>query len=287
VYQPIINLPTQQIVGSEALIRWRHPELGYILPGRFIPIVEESGLIVPVGLWVLRQACAQAAAWQATSPGVYVSVNVAPAQLKEADFVEKVVSALETSQLPARCLTLEIVENCLVERFDATSATLGKLRELGIRIAIDDFGTGYSSLQYLRRLPVDMLKLDRVFIDRLPSSREDAAIVSAVMTMGFGLGLTVVAEGVETAAQADFLTREGCPLAQGFLYSKPLHIEQWREKLRHANDRAPESTRRITRRMSLHAPGLNSVAPHQSIPPVSIKQLGPLAPSITSLRVKE
>lgn len=287
VYQPILNLQTRQIIGSEALIRWKHPEHGYISPGRFIPIVEESGLMVAVGSWVLQKACAEAATWQGFAPGTYVSVNVAAAQLKELDFVDKVTSALESTRLPARCLTLEIVESCLIDELDVTSSTLGKLRELGVRIAIDDFGTGYSSLQYLRRLPVDMLKLDRVFVDRLPSSREDAAIVSAVMTMGFGLGLTIVAEGVENASQADFLSREGCPLAQGFLFSQPLHVEQWRDKLRQANDCAPESTRRITRRTSLRAPGLSSVPPQGSVPPVSIRQSGPLGSQQPTIRLKD
>lgn len=290
VYQPIINLPTRQIVGSEALIRWNHPEHGYISPGRFIPIVEESGLIVPLGSWVLRQACAEAAAWQSYAPGIYVSVNVAPAQLKEADFVQDVMNALEASGLPPRCLTLEIVENCLVERLDTTSATLGQLRELGVRVAIDDFGTGYSSLQYLRRLPVDMLKLDRVFVDRLPTSREDAAIVSAVMTMGAGLGLTIVAEGVETQAQADYLAREGCPLAQGFLFSKPLHVEQWREKLLQHNERSPESTRRVTRRSSFHAAGLRSAHSAHPAPTLGASaktSSSPASARTTSIQLKE
>jgi diguanylate cyclase (GGDEF)-like protein len=288
VYQPILNLAARQIVGAEALIRWKHPEHGYISPGRFIPIVEESGLIVPLGSWVLRQACTEAAAWQTYAPDTYVSVNVAPAQLKELDFVDKVTEALALSRLPAKCLTLEIVENCLVERLDATSVTLEQLRDLGVRIAIDDFGTGYSSLQYLRRLPIDMLKLDRVFIDRLPTSREDVAIVSSVMTMGFGLGLTIVAEGVETAAQAEFLSSAGCPLAQGFLFSKPQHVDQWRETLRQTQERTPESTRRTTRLSSLHAPGLRTRPPQHSAPPASMRHPSALArPSISSVKIKD
>lgn len=262
VYQPIVGLPNRQILGAEALIRWQHPEQGYLSPGRFIPIVEESGLIVPLGSWVLSRACAEAAAWQAVAPGTYVSVNVAPAQLKEPDFVETVVRVLEESDLPANCLTLEIVENCLVERFDATSVTLGQLRALGVRIAIDDFGTGYSSLQYLRRLPVDILKLDRVFVDRLPASGADSAIVSAVLTMGRGLGLAIVAEGVENPAQADFLAAEGCSLAQGFLFSVPLHVEQWRAKLWGTSERGPESARRVAKRAAVGETLAPASAPH-------------------------
>lgn len=228
VYQPILYLEDGRVRGAEALIRWNHPEQGCIAPGRFIPVLESLGLIVPLGTWVLRQACAEAASWQHSHPGLYVSVNVAPAQLKERDFVEVVTRVLAETGLPASALVLEIVENCLVEHLDSTSASLAHLRNMGVRVAIDDFGTGYSSLQYLRRLPVDMLKLDRAFIDRVPGSREDAAIVSAVLTMGRGLGLIVVAEGVETGMQCDFLASEGCVLVQGYFFSHPLTQAAWR-----------------------------------------------------------
>lgn len=247
VYQPIFYIEDGRVRGAEALIRWNHPEHGSIAPARFIPVVEDLGLIVPLGNWVLEHACAEAARWQQRHPGLYVSVNVAPAQLKERDFVEVVTRVLAETGLAPGALVLEIVENCLVEHLDATSASLAHLRNMGVRVAIDDFGTGYSSLQYLRRLPVDMLKLDRAFIDRVLASREDAAIVSAVLTMGRGLGLTVVAEGVESRAQCDFLANEGCLLAQGYFFSQPLSQAEWRAKVLSGATELPSTNRRSVR----------------------------------------
>ena len=189
-------------------------------------------MIIPIGKWVLRTACAQAAAWQRFGRPVYVNVNVSVQHVQESGFVAFVQQVLAETGLPASLLGVELVENKLVERVDVVTRTLSELMQLGVKVAVDDFGTGYSSLAYLKNLPVDTLKLDRSFVSGVPLSASDSAIVSAVLTMGRGLGLSVVAEGVETAAQLEYLVSQGCELAQGYYFSKPTELRHWEARLK-------------------------------------------------------
>ena len=221
-YQPMLDLRNERVVGVEALLRWRHPERGVIPPDAFIPIAEESGLIVPIGRWVLQQACVQAATWNETGYRLDISVNVSARQLERTEFVEEVRMALLESGLDAATLTLEITETVLMRKPDATARLLGELKELGVRIAVDDFGTGYSSLAYLRQFPVDSLKIDRTFIAGLTLSGESHALTHTLIQLGRALGLQTLAEGVEQPSQVRQLQHEGCDLAQGFLFARPL-----------------------------------------------------------------
>ncbi len=221
VYQPQMNLETDRIVGCEALIRWRHPARGIVSPAEFIPLAEEIGLIVPIGEWVLRTACREAARW----PGdLTVAVNLSPAQFRGGKLVATVASALAASGLDPRRLELEITEGLLLHDSDANIATLHALRDLGLRIAMDDFGTGYSSLSYLRSFPFDRIKIDRSFVSGGPDegAGDAMAIVRAVAGLGAALGIATVAEGVETPEQMDRIRREGCTDVQGYLISRPV-----------------------------------------------------------------
>jgi diguanylate cyclase (GGDEF)-like protein len=217
-YQPVVCLADETITGLEALIRWRHPERGLISPGEFIPLAEEIGLIVGIGEWAIRQACATAAFWPDHTT---VAVNVSPKQFRHPGLVQVVVSALATSGLPARRLELEITESVLLEDGDRTLATLFRLRELGVRIAMDDFGTGYSSLSYLQSFPFDRIKIDRSFVKDITVASGSLNIVRAVAAMAKGLGMAATAEGVETQEQMDTVKSEGCTEMQGFFFSKP------------------------------------------------------------------
>jgi diguanylate cyclase (GGDEF)-like protein/PAS domain S-box-containing protein len=218
-YQPLVNLGSNAVTACEALLRWRHPERGMISPMDFIPLAEEIGLIVPLGEWVLRQACAQAATW----PGeIKVAVNLSPAQFRSRGVVQAVMSALAHSGLAPQRLELEITESVLLGETDANLATLHRLREIGARISMDDFGTGYSSLSYLRSFPFDKIKIDRSFVRELAERPDCVAIVRAVAGLGASLGIATTAEGVETPEQLDRLRREGCTEVQGFLFSPPL-----------------------------------------------------------------
>ena len=217
-YQPIIDVKSGQITSCEALIRWHHPERGMIAPLKFIPVAEETSLIVPIGEWVLRQACAEAARWP---KHVTVAVNLSPAQFKSRNLVPTVINALAASGLPASRLELEITEMVLLQDNEGAFAILHQLRHLGIKIAMDDFGTGYSSLGYLRSFPFDKIKIDQSFIRDLPSKLDSVAIVRAVVGLSSSLGITTTAEGVETKEQLASLTAEGCTEFQGFLYSRP------------------------------------------------------------------
>ncbi|MCB6182455.1 EAL domain-containing protein [Leeia sp. TBRC 13508] len=222
-YQPQIDLITKELVGMEALIRWRHPELGLVSPLRFIPIAEETGLIVPIGEWVLREACRQTKVWEdAGLKVVPVAVNLSARQFLKGSLVETVASALAESRLDPELLQLEITESLLMYEVEDTIQLLSRLNELGVSLAIDDFGTGYSSLSYLKRFPIDHLKIDRSFVRDVINDPDDASITSAIIAMAHNLKLKVVAEGVETEQQASFLKELGCEFAQGFLYSKPL-----------------------------------------------------------------
>jgi diguanylate cyclase (GGDEF)-like protein len=221
-YQPMLDLKDRRVVGVEALLRWRHPTRGVIPPDAFIPIAEDSGLIVPIGRWVLEQACLQAAAWHENGYPLNISINVSARQLERTKFVEEVRAALRDSGLDAATLTLEITETVLMRKPDATAHLLGELKELGVRIAVDDFGTGYSSLAYLRQFPVDSLKIDRTFITGLTRSGEAHALTHTLIQLGKALGLQTLAEGVEQHSQVRQLQHEGCDLAQGFLFARPL-----------------------------------------------------------------
>jgi diguanylate cyclase (GGDEF)-like protein/PAS domain S-box-containing protein len=222
-YQPSVNLETGEIVGVEALIRWPHPDLGLVAPAEFIPIAEESGLIVPVGRWVLGEACQQARAWQhiGLAP-ILIGVNVSAVELRAADFIAGVGVILADTGLDARFLELELTETFLMQDSTSTLAVLHELKDLGIRLALDDFGTGYSSLSHLKRLPIDTLKIDQSFVRSVTTDPDDASIIGAVISMGNNLHMRVVAEGVETQGQLRFLQDHECHFGQGFHFSQPL-----------------------------------------------------------------
>ena len=219
-FQPVLELATGQIVGAEALVRWQHPERGLMPPMEFIPIAEQTGQIAPIGRYVLAQACRQAVAWSAAGHPIRMSVNVAVDQLRDEDFPGTVANMLSETGLPAGQLCLEITESSLM-REAGHGAGVAALKQLGVRLSIDDFGTGYSSLSYLHQMPVDELKIDRSFIGRLDNDRRDRHLVEAINGMARALDLTVVAEGVETHEQRQFLTKLGCGLAQGYLFARP------------------------------------------------------------------
>jgi diguanylate cyclase (GGDEF)-like protein/PAS domain S-box-containing protein len=220
-YQPQVDLQSGLIVGVEALARWRHPDLGVVPPGRFIPLAEKSGLIVPIGRWALATACAQGVAWHASAAPLRIGVNVSARQFR-GDLFQIVAAALETTGFDAQWLELELTESLLMEDPETARATLLKLKGLGVKIAIDDFGSGYSSLSYLRHFPIDRLKIDQTFIRDLTTSADDAAIARAIIALGHNMNLRVVAEGVETAEQLAFLRDNGCDVMQGFLFSEPV-----------------------------------------------------------------
>jgi diguanylate cyclase len=223
-YQPQIAVKTGQMVGIEALLRWHHPQRGMISPNTFIPIAEELGLIIPIGEWVLRNACQEFSAFQALQPRLKLSVNLSMGQLQQANFVEMVAGILRETQINPACLQLELTETCLMKQIKTTIYTLQQLKQLGVGIAIDDFGTGYSSLSYLSQLPIDGLKIDHTFVSRLMIDQNAAVISNAIIDMAHRLNLDVIAEGVETQGQLMFLHQLGCDCVQGFLYSRPLTL---------------------------------------------------------------
>ena len=225
-YQPKINLHNGAIVGVEALIRWRHPQRGLLSPVQFVPIAEDCGLILPIGRWVLREACRQARAWQdAGLPPITVAINTSAAEFRADDFLDNLRATLEASRLEPRFLELELTESVLMRDAEATGSVLHALADLGIKLAVDDFGTGYSSLSYLRRFPIDTLKIDQSFVSRMTHNPDDAAVVGAVISMAKSLRLRVIAEGVETAEQAAFLQTQHCDEGQGYLFGRPVAAE--------------------------------------------------------------
>jgi diguanylate cyclase (GGDEF)-like protein/PAS domain S-box-containing protein len=241
-YQPIVELSSGQIVGAEALIRWQHPEKGLLLPARFLPIVEESGLSIPLGEWVLRTACAQIKTWHdAGLPQVTVSVNVSARQFRDEALVQNVADALERTGLEARWLELELTEDIVMQDTERLITKLNTLKALGVRLSLDDFGTGYSSLSYLKRFPLDQLKVDQSFVRDVTSNPNDAAIVRAVISLGNSMKLELVVEGVETATQLAWLRRHRCEKIQGYYFSPPLSASEFEQILRDRKSLPPEA----------------------------------------------
>jgi len=234
-YQPIVSLADGTVVGFEALIRWWHPVRGLLLPASFLPIAEDTGLVIPMGSWVMAQVCRQQAVWaEALGPDVRVPVrvNVSAHQLNRDDFVAGVHGVLEQSGVPAPLVHLELTESAMMENAEVTVAKLSALKELGVGLAIDDFGTGYSSLSYLHRFPTDSVKIDRSFVSGLTrASTTDLGIIRTIVDLARDLGMAVVAEGIESQEQADILRDAGCPMGQGFLYARPLPAPQAAELL--------------------------------------------------------
>jgi EAL domain-containing protein (putative c-di-GMP-specific phosphodiesterase class I) len=230
-YQPIVDAYTGTVVGAEALLRWRHPELGLLLPSEFIPIAEENGLIVPMGEWILQAACLQNRAWQdAGLPRIRVGVNLSSRQLTRrlADTVNR---ALQVSGLEPRYLSLELTESVLVNHHKEGTEALHALRAMGLHLSVDDFGTGYSSFSYLKHFPLDTLKIDRSFVREIAQHPDDAAITTAIIAMGHALGLRVIAEGVETEAHLSLLQNQGCDEVQGYLVGRPVPAERFEEHI--------------------------------------------------------
>jgi predicted signal transduction protein with EAL and GGDEF domain len=222
-YQPLVNLQTKRVTAFEALMRWNHRDRGAVPPSEFIPVAEDMGLIVQLGEWALRQACAEAVEWP---DDIRISVNLSPLQFSKGNLVSTVVSALASSGLPASRLELEITESVLLEKSERNITVLNRLRELGVRISMDDFGTGYSSIGYLRSFPFDKIKIDKSFVRDLLVDEGSLAIVRAIAGLGVSFGITTTAEGVETEEQVRCLNLEGCIEVQGYFYSKPIVASQ-------------------------------------------------------------
>jgi EAL domain-containing protein (putative c-di-GMP-specific phosphodiesterase class I) len=228
-YQPIVTLTTGELTGFEALVRWPHPQWGMMLPGQFISLAEETGQIVPLGSWVLGRATADMYRWQRRLPGqtpLYVSVNVSARQFGDPGFVDSVRRALDASGLEPSALTLELTESVLLRRDERRSSDLTELKGIGVRLAIDDFGTGYSSLSYLRELPIDVLKIDKSFVDGIAASEQRLALVQGIVQIARTLQLEVIAEGIESEVQRDLLISMGCQYGQGYLLAMPLGANQ-------------------------------------------------------------
>jgi diguanylate cyclase (GGDEF)-like protein/PAS domain S-box-containing protein len=231
-YQPKVNLDTGEITGVEALIRWQQPDRGLVPPSQFVPIAEDCGLIVPIGRWVLREACQQARDWQdAGLPPLTIAVNVSAVEFRHKGFVENVRGILLETGLEARYLQLELTEGVLMEDAESTASVLQDLKAMGVQLAVDDFGTGYSSLSYLRRFPIDVLKIDQSFVQQMTSDPDDSSIVSAIISMGKSLKHVVVAEGVETQGQRDYLHTQHCEEGQGYLFSRPVGAAEFAQLL--------------------------------------------------------
>ena len=232
-YQPIVSLDSGELIGVEALIRWCHPQRGLVSPAQFVPIAEESGFIAAIGRWVLHGACRQSRAWRAAGlPPMRIAINISTVELRDKSFVESVGGILEEHGILPQDLELELTETFLMRDSNSTAAVLQSLSDLGVRIALDDFGTGYSSLSHLKRFPIDTLKIDQSFVRNLPTDADDASIVDAVIGMGKGLQIRVVAEGVETREQLAFLRKRGCPEGQGYYFGRPVGAREFTQLLR-------------------------------------------------------
>jgi EAL domain-containing protein (putative c-di-GMP-specific phosphodiesterase class I) len=233
-YQPLVSLQTGEVSGVEALVRWEHPERGLLDPDEFVPMAEESGLVIPMGEQVLREACLRAKEWQEAhprTPPLVMSVNLSVKQLSHPDLAETIEGILKETGLDASCLTLDVTETIYVRALAGNTATLDRLKDLGVGISIDDFGMGYSSLAYLKRLPADSLKIDRSFVKGLGEDVEDTAIVHTIIELAHTLGLEVIAEGVESKGQATLLREIGCDFAQGYHFARPLPPDEIPEVL--------------------------------------------------------
>jgi EAL domain-containing protein (putative c-di-GMP-specific phosphodiesterase class I) len=227
-YQPIINVKTGAVAGAEALIRWNHPTRGLVSPMTFIPVAEETGLILPIGAWVMREACRQAQSWKHTGLNSgSMAVNVSAIQFRDGNFLEDVFSILRETGLDPHSLELEVTEGVLMKNAEVAASTLKAVRDIGISVSVDDFGTGYSSLSYLRKFPLDVLKIDQSFLRKIHAAPDDSIIVSAIIGMGRAIGLRVVAEGVETAEALEFLKANDCDDAQGYYFSRPVPAEEF------------------------------------------------------------
>ena len=224
-YQPQIDLRTRRVVGLEALVRWRNAELGLVAPARFIPVAEESGLIQPIGEWILRSACLQGKAWEHAGCAIRVAVNLSVLQFRQKNLVEVIAAILHDTGLPAERLELELTESAVMNSSDTIAAMMGRIRQMGVQFSIDDFGTGYSSLLYLKRFPASRLKIDQSFVQGVGADADDASIVRAVISLAHNLNLRVVAEGVETEEQLDFLEAHGCDEAQGYYFGRAVDVE--------------------------------------------------------------
>jgi diguanylate cyclase len=246
LYQPRIDLTQSSMDGVEALVRWEHRERGILLPAHFIPAAEETGLITPLGDWILTRACA----WASARSRITVAVNISPIQFRSAQFVASVHRILERTSLSPDRLELEVTENVLLENTDQSLATLRELRRLGVCLSLDDFGTGYASLSYLLRFEFDKIKIDRSFVQRLGMQAHAESIIRSILTLAHNLGMRVCAEGVETAAQLEFLRDERCDEAQGFLFSQPL---------------TPQELDDLTRQPPWDLPADTSIRPHEAV----------------------
>ena len=232
-YQPQVDLKTGQIVGMEALIRWKHPELGMVPPGRFVGVAEDTGLIVPIGAWVMRTAAAQNKAWQDAGLGrLRVAVNLSARQFASSDLLDNIESVLNDTGLDPACLELELTESLFMSDVTPAVELLHRMKSLGVNLSIDDFGTGYSSFSYLSRFPIDVLKIDRSFVNDIGHDANDAAIVASIIALAHNLRLSVIAEGVETAEQLDYLRHQGCDEMQGYYFSRPLPAQEFEQLLR-------------------------------------------------------
>jgi EAL domain-containing protein (putative c-di-GMP-specific phosphodiesterase class I) len=268
-YQPKMNLQTNAIIGVEALIRWHHPHRGLVPPEQFVPIAEECGLIVPIGRWVLREACRQACAWQSAgrSP-MCMAINISPVELRDKGFVPGVRAILTESGLAPHCLELELTETFLMQDSQSTAIVLQALKAMGVQLALDDFGTGFSSLSHLKRFQMDTLKIDQSFVRNVTTDAGDAGIVGAVISMGRSLHMRVVAEGVETPEQLAFLQDRSCPEGQGYYFSQPLPAGEFTELLGRSVVEPRSPARRMTRKSRLKHVAVNTsnAAPKPAAP---------------------
>ena len=222
-YQPKIAIPNYRLIGMEALLRWQHPHLGMVPPDGFIPLAEETGLIVPIGEWVLREACRQIKDWQAKGhPPLPIAINVSPVQFRRLQFAETMREILQETGVPPSLIEIELTESAIMQDVETTVTILSDIKAMGIKVSVDDFGTGYSSLSQLKRFPIDTLKIDKSFVLNISRNKEDEAIVTAIVSMARSLGMNIVAEGVETTDQMQILAVKGCRQMQGYLFSKPL-----------------------------------------------------------------
>jgi EAL domain-containing protein (putative c-di-GMP-specific phosphodiesterase class I) len=227
-FQPIVNTNTGKVCSVEALLRWKNPSMGMVTPDRFIPLAEETGLIIPIGKWVLEEACRVAVGWpEIVGNDVGISVNVSPRQFRDPEFIRIVMRALSDSGLKPEHLELEITERLLLDNSIETPEILNQLDRAGVQLSVDDFGTGYSALSYLKSYPFDTLKIDKSFVQDVMKEPENASLVRAIINMAHSLGLNVIAEGVEEEEQTHFLKEEGCDFCQGYYYSRPVPAEEF------------------------------------------------------------